>query len=164
MVEHMPPQHVQAYKDACDNLIYLKKEQFQVTYYTWLLLAALYVLSRDFGCCGKLLLSGGALVVGILSFAVLRHFQAGIERFRKRLDFIYDKYFRAKEEGEDEGLGLDAATRHRTVVRVLYAACFAASIFTLLAIYLSPVRHGNTELPPCFTWPPASFTLPSCFK
>src|SRR4051794_36925463 len=39
----MPAQHAQAYKDATDNLIYLKKEQVQITYYTWLLLAALYL-------------------------------------------------------------------------------------------------------------------------
>jgi hypothetical protein len=36
-----------AYKDAVDNLIFLKKEQFQVSYYTWLLLAAIYILSQN---------------------------------------------------------------------------------------------------------------------
>src|SRR5205814_8368182 len=46
MSPDMKPHVAQAYKDACDNLIYLKKEQFQVTYYTWLLLAALFILSR----------------------------------------------------------------------------------------------------------------------
>jgi len=28
MAEPMPAQHIQAYKDATDNLIYLKREQF----------------------------------------------------------------------------------------------------------------------------------------
>ncbi len=156
----MPSQHVQAYKDACDNLIYLKKEQFQVTYYTWLLLAALYVLSRDFECCGKLLLCVGAVVVGILSFSVLRHFQAGIERFRERLKYIYGKYFGTAER---QGLALDATTKHRTVVRVLYAACFVASAFTVVAIYLSPMPKESVT-PPCYTRPITIFILPSCFK
>ena len=87
MASEMKPHVSQAYKDACDNLIYLKKEQFQVTNYTWLVLAALYILSRKFtaGTVGNDLLIGGAFVVGIVSLLVLWDFQSSIERFRNRL-------------------------------------------------------------------------------
>jgi hypothetical protein len=42
----MSPQKVQAYKDATDNLIYLKKEQLRIVYYTILALTASYTLQR----------------------------------------------------------------------------------------------------------------------
>jgi hypothetical protein len=42
----MSSQKVQAYKDATDNLIYLKKEQLRIVYYTILALTASYTLQR----------------------------------------------------------------------------------------------------------------------
>src|SRR6266576_466890 len=69
--KNMPTQHVQAYKDACDNLIYLKREQFQITYYTWLLLAALYILAHSADGTTRIVLLVGTLVVGALSIWTL---------------------------------------------------------------------------------------------
>jgi hypothetical protein len=132
MAQKMETHVVQAYKDACDNLMYLKKEQFQVTYYTWLLLAALYILARGLPAARMVLLIG-ALVVGALSIGTLVHFQRAMGRFRERLNQIYRLYFTPQEV---QGLGLDATSKHPYVVRVLGATCAVASIFTAWAIYL----------------------------
>jgi hypothetical protein len=133
MASDMKPHVVQAYKDACDNLIYLKKEQFQVTYYTWLVLAALYILSRAFPAA-KGILVGGTCVVGLLSFVVLWHFQNGIERHRNRLAHIYEDYF---TKDECWRLGLDATSKHRTACAILSLAVVVAAAFTAWAVYQS---------------------------
>ena len=104
MPPDMKPHVAQSYKDACDNLIYLKKEQFQVTYYTWLVLAAVYILSRALSDM-KILLVGGTCAVGLFSLAVIVYFQFAVERHRSRLAHIYVDYF---TENERERLGLDA--------------------------------------------------------
>jgi hypothetical protein len=134
LAEEMKPHVAQAYKDACDNLIYLKKEQFQITYYTWLLLAALYILSRSFEP-GKCVLLLGAVVAGGFSVLTLWHFQASIERMRERLNQIYRVYFTDQER---IGLGLDATTQHAYVVGVLTAICVVATGFTAWAIWRGP--------------------------
>src|SRR5689334_4535038 len=79
----MNPQQAQAYKDATDNLIYLKREQLQLTYYTWLLLAALYILSRQLtssDIATILKIGVGAVTAG--SISILWGFQIAINRFR----------------------------------------------------------------------------------
>jgi hypothetical protein len=63
----MAPQQAQAYKDATDNLMFLKHEQVEITYYTWLLLAALYLLSKGVNPNDKLILLAGVIAVLILS-------------------------------------------------------------------------------------------------
>lgn len=133
MASEMKPHVSQAYKDACDNLIYLKKEQFQVTNYTWLVLAALYILSRKFtaGTVGNDLLIGGAFVVGIVSLLVLWDFQSSIERFRNRLAHVYEDYF---TKGECERLGLDAKSKHRYISAILSFAVVVATAFTAWAV------------------------------
>jgi hypothetical protein len=136
MAEEMKPHVAQAYKDATDNLIYLEREQFQITYYTWLLLAALYILAKAGDQSAKIVLLIGVVAVGGLSTQLLLNFQSSIDRFRKRLDHIYATYF---DKDEQKGLGLDATSKHASVVRVLIAACLIASAFTFFIICrLSP--------------------------
>ncbi|MBR1241592.1 hypothetical protein JQ620_15795 [Bradyrhizobium sp. AUGA SZCCT0274] len=131
----MNPQQAQAYKDATDNLIYLKREQFQVTYYTWLLLAALYILSRQLKS-DILVLQVGVVAVTAASIAILWTFQRNINRFRERLNYIYGKYF---DEAERKGLGLNATDPHRGVVLFLTLVCVVAGGFTLKVMLSSPV-------------------------
>jgi hypothetical protein len=132
----MSAQHVQAYKDATDNLIYLKREQFQITYYTWLLLAALYILSRQIKSEDTtMILKAGVGAVTGASISILWAFQAAINRFRKRLGYIYATYF---DETDRIGLGLDAKDSHRGVVGLLTLVCLIAGLFTF-KVMLSPV-------------------------
>jgi hypothetical protein len=126
-IKTMTAQQAQAYKDACDNLIYLKREQFQVTYYTWLVLAALFILSKQVPQQPKLILMGGVVICGLLSVGTLLSFKKSITRFRKRLNFIYQTYFDERERTE---LGLEADEPHSDVVSILMATCALAAVFT----------------------------------
>jgi hypothetical protein len=140
MAQEMKSNVVQAYKDACDNLIYLKKEQFQITYYTWLVLAALYILSSRF-TPGKLVLFYGTLVVALVSILTLFNLQHEIERFCKRLSYIYAEYF---EKDDREGLGFNTTTRHWVVTVMLSLTSAVAAGFTAWAIYGPDTPSGPT--------------------
>jgi hypothetical protein len=132
----MKPHVAQAYKDACDNLIYLKKEQFQVTYYTWAVLAALYILSRALpaGDLMKYFLLAGTFLVGFVSLYVLWDFRRSVERFRERLANIYEDYF---TKLECKRLGLDASRKHRNIWGILSFSVLAATSFTAWAVWKS---------------------------
>jgi hypothetical protein len=129
---NMPNQVVHAYKDATDNLMYLKKEQVQITYYTWLLLAALYVLSRNQQTSdnAKAFLATGTILVGVASISFICSFHRSMAGFRRRLRTLYSKYFDADERQE---LNLDASD-HYLMTFLLSAACFMASGFTFVTI------------------------------
>jgi hypothetical protein len=133
----MNPQQAQAYKDATDNLIYLKREQLQLTYYTWLLLAALYILSRQLtssDIATILKIGVGAVTAG--SISILWGFQIAINRFRARLAHIYEKHF---DEPDRTGMGLNAADSHVGVVIILTLVCLVAGGFTYY-VMLSPIK------------------------
>jgi hypothetical protein len=137
----MRPHVAQAYKDACDNLIYLKKEQFQVTYYTWLVLAAFYVLSRAFpGIKTELLWATCAL--GFLSIFILTDFQRAMKRFRDRLANIYADYF---TKSERERLRLDATSSHWFIAGILYLSVVVATFFTAWAVYQPLANPPSTS-------------------
>jgi hypothetical protein len=154
MAKEMKPHVAQAYKDATDNLIYLKREQIQVTYYTWLLLAALYILARSVDVSLKPVLLGGTFLVGAISIVILCFFQWSIHRFRRRLDHVYDVYFTPYERTR---LGLNATTRrwrtvllHSIPVSLLIATCLVASIFTFFAILALAYPSGPPPAMPRF--------------
>ena len=134
MAEDMPQQYAQAYKDAVDNLIYLKREQFQVTYFTWLLLAALYILSGKASPNARSFLEMGAGLVGLFSVGTLLSFHRSMSGFRKRLRAIYDKFF----DKPDHATFVLNAEDHYHVVGLLIAACLVASGFTIYLIETIP--------------------------
>jgi hypothetical protein len=128
----MTPQLAQAYKDATDNLMYLKKEQVQITYYTWLLLAALYIISRNYGAASivRTVLAAGTLLVWVLSTFIIWDFHRSMAKFRRRLRYIYETYFDDKQR---KGLGLDASDHYfMTILSLL--VCAVASLFTFAII------------------------------
>jgi len=126
--KQMGPNVAQAYKDATDNLIYLKRDQFQVTYYVWLMLAALYILSNGRSPGEKLFLQGGAALVGFLSVSLVWNFHASMEKFRSRLNSIYQNYF---NDDEQRILQLEGANPHCFVTFLLTLSCVFASFFTI---------------------------------
>src|SRR5262245_3416078 len=127
MAKKMQPQHVQTYKDATDNLMFLKKEQVQITLYTWTMLAALYLLSKNACTSDRIILGIGVVAVGLISTRILYGFQNAMDTFRKRLSYVYENYFDA---GERKSLLLDAKSAHPSTTRVLMAACLIAAVFT----------------------------------
>jgi hypothetical protein len=142
----MKPHVAQAYKDACDNLINLKKDQLQVTYYTWLMLAALYLLARALPAepYVREALLGGTVLVGFFSACILLSFQRSIGRFCERLARIYKDYF---TQSERERLGLDATNKHRLTGGILVSSVLIAAAFTICAIFLTPPATPQNDPP-----------------
>jgi hypothetical protein len=123
----MPSAVSQVYKDAADNLIYLKKEQVQITYYTWLLLAAVYILSRTHPSVrAMIVLSAGSLVVGLFSILFILSLQSSMGKFRSRMNRIYETWF---TEEQRTALHLHVGT-HFFATALLSLMCGVASIFT----------------------------------
>ncbi len=131
-IADMPSAVAQVYKDATDNLIYLKREQVQITYYTWLLLAAVYILSRNHqSVCAQTGLSIGSILVGFFSIAFILSFYRSMRKFRGRLNQIYNStYFTAEQR---TALHLHAG-KHRFVTTLLAFICAVASLFIFLII------------------------------
>jgi len=132
----MPSQHVQAYKDATDNLMFLKREQVQITYYTWLLLASLYILAQQATEDAKAFLQAGCVVVCAYAVIMLWDMHGSMSGFRKRLRHIYSTYFSPDERGQ---LCLDARD-HYMFVLILTLVCLVASGFTIYMIGALPSR------------------------
>jgi hypothetical protein len=131
-ISAMTPQLAQAYKDATDNLMYLKKEQVQITYYTWALLAALYLISKnqDINTAMKAVLAVGSLAVGGFSSYIIWSFHRSMAAFRRRLRHIYKTFF---DEEQRRNLGLNADD-HYSLTILLIAVCLIASVFTVVLI------------------------------
>jgi hypothetical protein len=121
----------EVYKDATDNLIYLKREQVQIAYYTWLLLAAVYILSRNHqSVLAAIVLSVGSIVVGVFSITFIWRLHSSMGKFRSRLSYIYETYF---TEGQRKALHLYAG-RHYFVTFLLSFIAGVASVFTFAVI------------------------------
>lgn len=130
--------------------MFLKREQVQITYYTWLLLAALYVLSRSETASqgNKLILAAGVVLVGALSISVVVIFQLSMNRFRKRLNAVHQTYF---TERDRKALHLDAQSQHLLVTVLLIAVCVVASIFTFSVIVANAIPNCSlAELGTCY--------------
>jgi hypothetical protein len=94
--DDMPAQVGAAYKDATDNLIFLKRQQWQVINYSIIVQAALYVLWRDSGQM-KMLLHWLTVAPAAVSILVLWIMHLSMRKFRERLTHIYESYFSLEE-------------------------------------------------------------------
>jgi hypothetical protein len=102
MSEPKPPmsaQKVQAYKDATDNLIYLKKEQLRIVYYTILALAAVYALAKASNATENLkaFFIFCSFAVTLFSVFWVWQFQISMRKFRTRLVGLYAESFTDEE-------------------------------------------------------------------
>jgi hypothetical protein len=139
------PEHVgTAYKDAVDNIIFLKRQQWLATNYALLVYAAIFVISAHYFSRTDLARNW----LGVLTIAtfiihwcmcMLHLFQRAIEKFRNRLGWIYRTYFSAEERA-----GLDVQLEPRSywyqpeVYIGLMAVSFVGAVLT--AVYLWSVR------------------------
>src|SRR5438132_7790447 len=99
--ERQMPVHVgTAYKDAVDNIIFLKRQQWLATNYALLVYAAIFVISAHYFSRTDLARNWlGVLTIAtfIIHWCSLHLFQRAIEKFRNRLGWIYRTYFSAEE-------------------------------------------------------------------
>ena len=98
--------HVEAaYKDAVENINFLKRQQWVATNYAVLVYAAIFVISgtyfsrTDFA---RNMLGIVTLVTFVIHWYMIYVFQRAIQRYRRRLDWVYQTYF-----SQDERVGLD---------------------------------------------------------
>src|SRR6266487_1305621 len=105
--ERQMPVHVEAaYKDAVDNIIFLKRQQWVATNYALLVYAAIFVISAQY--FSRTDFARNALgIVAIATFLIHCYimfvFQRAIDKFRSR---IYRTYFNGEEQA-----GLDLPLR-----------------------------------------------------
>ena len=140
--ERQMPVHVEAaYKDAVDNIIFLKRQQWLATNYALLVYAAIFVISAHYFSRTDLARNWlGVLTIAtfVIHWYMLHLFQREIEKFRNRLGWIYRTYFSAEERA-----GLDVKLEppywYQPEVYIgLIAVSFVGAVLT--AVFLWSVR------------------------
>src|SRR5215472_5345949 len=141
--ERQMPEHVRAaYRDAVENIFFLKRQQWLATTYVLLLYVAIFVISARFFSRTDATRNWLG-VLTIAAFAVhwrmLHTFQRSIERFRNRLVWLYTTYF---SEEERAGLDLRLGSRSYWYEPEVYICLIAVSLVgaVLTAVYLWSVR------------------------
>jgi hypothetical protein len=131
-----------AYKDAVDNILFLKRQQWLATNYVLLLYAAIFLISAHYFSrtdVARNWLGVITIVAFFVHWYMLHLFQGSIERFRNRLVWIYQTYFT-----EEERAGLDLRLEPRPywyqpeVYIGLMAVSFVGAVLT--AVYLWSAR------------------------
>jgi hypothetical protein len=134
------PEHVgAAYKDAADNIRFLKRQQWLATNYALLVYVAIFVISAHYFSRTDFARN----LLGLLTIAtfgvhwyMMNLFERAITKFRNRLGWIYKTYFSGEER---IGLGLELEPRHQPEVFIsLLAVSLIGAVLT--AIYLWAVR------------------------
>jgi amino acid permease len=141
--ERQMPVHVEtAYKDAVDNIIFLKRQQWVATNYALLVYAAIFIISAQyFSRTDFARNSLGIVVIAIFLIHgyIMFVFQGTIDKFRSRLYWIYRTYFNGEEQA-----GLDLPLRPQsswTQMEVTVGLVLVSFVgFVLTAIYLWSVR------------------------
>jgi hypothetical protein len=137
------PEHVgAAYKDAADNIIFLKRQQWLATNYALLVYAAIFVISAHYFSRTDLARNWlGVLTIAtfIIHWCMLHLFQRAIEQFRNRVSWIYKTYFSAEERA---GLDLELEPRSYWYQPDGYIGLLVVSLVgaILTAVYLWSVR------------------------
>ena len=111
--EPQMPKHIgAAYRDAVDNIIFLRRQQWVATNYVLLVYAAIFVISaRYFGRTDVARNWLGVLTIAafVIHWCMLHMSQRAIEKFRNRLVWVYRSYF-----SEEERAGLDVRLEPRS--------------------------------------------------
>jgi hypothetical protein len=141
--ERQMPKHVEvAYRDAVDNVVFLKRQQWLATNYVLLLYAAIFVISAHYFSRTNVARNWlGTITIGafIVHWWMLHLFQHSIEKFRNRLAWIYSTYF-----SDEERAGLDVLVEPKSYwyEPQVYIGLLAVSLVgaVLTATYLWSVR------------------------
>src|SRR6266496_1092802 len=141
--ERQMPEHIgAAYRDAVDNLIFLKRQQWVATNYALLVYAAIFVISAQYfqrTDFARNLLGIVAIVAFFIHWYMMFLFQSAIEKFRARLYWIYRTYFDGEElHGLDLPIQPEPSWAQWHVAAGFVLVSFVG--FVLTAIYLWSVR------------------------
>ena len=141
--ERQMPGHVKAaYRDAVDNILFLKWQQWLATSYVLLLYVAIFLVSAHYFSRTDVARNWlGAITIAafVVHLWTLHSFQRSIETFRSRLAWVYSTYF-----SEDERAGLDLRLEPRSYWHEseVYIGLILVSLVgaVLTAVYLWSVR------------------------
>ena len=88
------------YKEAVDNILFLKRQQWTITNHALLTFAAVVAVARGANNVETTLLT--LLAIGAWGYAVacMAHSQMTMTKYRRRLTHIYKKYFHPDEKDE----------------------------------------------------------------
>jgi len=136
------------YKEAVDNILFLKRQQWTITNHALVGFAAIVAISRGANNVEVTLLTVGAVLAWGYAVACMAHTQYTMTKYRRRLTHIYRKYFHSDEQDQFK-LWSDAPTFNYTPMFMwgLIAANTIALAATLYLIW----RHA----------PPGSLTYVS---
>ncbi len=139
--QQMTPHIETAYKDAAENIIFLKRQQWVATNYAVLVYAAIFAISgtyfsrTDFA---RNTLGIVTIVTFVTHWYMIYLFQRAIQMYRRRLDWVYQTYF-SQEERVGLNLPPGPAVREQwEVSTALLLVSLVGAVFT--AIYLWSVR------------------------
>jgi hypothetical protein len=139
----MPRQIGTAYRDAVDNIIFNKKQQWVTTNYAILVYAAIFAVSANFFSRNDMvraLLGVLTLLTFLYHLYMLKLLQDAITSFRSRLAWIYRTYFTAEEQA---GLNLSFEPKPYTYQAFVLLGLVAVSTIgaALTEFYLFSVRN-----------------------
>jgi hypothetical protein len=141
--EREMPTHIgAAYRDAVDNIIFLKRQQWIATNYALLIYAAIFVVAAEYfskTAFARNLLGILAIATFLIHGYAMFLFQQAIEKFRGRLYWIYRAYFTSNERaGLDLPAGPLSPMAQWEVAGWLVAVSLVGCVLT--AVYLWSVR------------------------
>lgn len=93
------------YKDAIDNLRFLKTQEWSATNYTLVLQGAIFALIDRAGPNMRSFLVVALIVIPAIAVLVILQAETSMAKFRNRLNYIYQHHFDARER---KALGLQA--------------------------------------------------------
>jgi hypothetical protein len=138
------PLHIEtAYKDAVDNIIFNKKQQWVTTNYALLVYAAIFVVSANFFSRNDMvraLLGILTLLTFLYHMYMLKLLQDTITSFESRLEWIYRTYFTTDER---TGLKLTFEPKPYAYQAFILLGLIAVSVIgaALTEFYLFSVRN-----------------------
>lgn len=139
--ECLSPQMEKLYEDAISNIQFLKRQQWMATNYTLVIFAALYGLKKEIAPhigesnLGGSLLSMVAFLTLCAAIFTLNNQQASLRKFRRRLVYIYERYFTC-EQREELALSLSQETKGHDFLWLLTATIVLAFAILMAIVWL----------------------------
>jgi hypothetical protein len=130
----LPKQIELMYEDTLENIMFVKKQQWAVTGYALAAEAALYLVAKEVPeYWVKIVFVAFAVSGGIYALVMLTDLSGGLQKFRDRLDWLYQNLF-TQDEVRGLKLGFAYPTRKEWVLDGLYGVVIVATVVTSLGI------------------------------
>ncbi|MDH3241115.1 MAG: hypothetical protein OEO83_10665 [Alphaproteobacteria bacterium] len=147
--EHLSPQLQILYRDAIDNIMFLKREQWMITNYLIAALAGVYALVSSLApvtLFEKGFLTVVVLVAVVYFFLLLNKIWEGMEKFRKRIVWFNENAYGSVLKNE---LGLEQQSTPTKTDSAFRTCIRAVGIFAALVVLYLLWRETLAALVDC---------------